>query len=98
MSSSPRNALVLLHDGVRSLDATGSGLTPVPDGEPASIRPGPRTTVLVPGGRFTGDFEPRLTDWLRTHGGGAQRLVPVCTGGLLPAEAGRPDGRHAGTR
>ncbi|MFI8391530.1 GlxA family transcriptional regulator [Streptomyces sp. NPDC085540] len=129
MSSSPRTVLVLLYDGVQSLDVTGpvevfaalahfpgragygirtvspagapvrtsSGLTLVPDGELASARPGPGTTVLVPGGRFSGDFDPRLTDWLRTHGGGAERLVSVCTGGLLLAEAGLLDGRRATT-
>ncbi|MCF3181175.1 DJ-1/PfpI family protein [Streptomyces polychromogenes] len=76
---------------------TGSGLTLLPDGDLESARPGPDTTVLVPGGRYTGDFEPRITDWLRAHAGRAGRLVSVCTGGLLLAEAGLLDGRRATT-
>ncbi|MFE1560221.1 GlxA family transcriptional regulator [Streptomyces sp. NPDC058734] len=124
---SPRNVLVVLYDGVQSLDVTGpvevfdgagrlpaeegyeirtvspggapvrtsSGLTLVPDGDLEGARPGPGTTLLVPGGRYTADFEPRLTDWLRAYGGRAGRLVSVCTGGLLLAEAGLLDGRRA---
>ncbi|WP_329377173.1 GlxA family transcriptional regulator [Streptomyces sp. NBC_01351] len=129
MSSLPRNVLVVLYDGVQSLDVTGpvevfaaaarcpgptgyairtvspggapvrtsSGLTLVPDGDLESARPGAGTTLVVPGGWFTADFEPRLTDWLRTYGGVAERLVSVCTGGLLLAEAGLLDGRRATT-
>ncbi|WP_374776754.1 GlxA family transcriptional regulator [Streptomyces sp. NBC_01310] len=124
-----RNVLVVLYDGVQSLDVTGpvevfsgasrfpglagytirtvspggapvrtdSGLTLVPDGDLEGARPGAGTTLLVPGGRFTADFEPRLTDWLRAYGGDAERLVSVCTGGLLLAEAGLLDGRRATT-
>ncbi|MFD8637349.1 MULTISPECIES: GlxA family transcriptional regulator [unclassified Streptomyces] len=130
MRLSPRNdVLVVLYDGVQSLDVTGpvevfaavarfpgrsayeirtvspggapvrtsSGLTLVPDGDLESARPGAGTTLLVPGGRYRADFEPRLTDWLRAHGGAAERLVSVCTGGLLLAEAGLLDGRRATT-
>ncbi|MCX4695931.1 GlxA family transcriptional regulator [Streptomyces sp. NBC_01408] len=124
-----RNVLVVLYDGVQSLDVTGpvevfaaaahfpgrtgytirtvspggapvrtsSGLTLVPDADLESARPGSGTTLLVPGGRYTADFEPRLTDWLRAYGGRAERLVSVCTGGLLLAEAGLLDGRRATT-
>ncbi|MGW7026637.1 GlxA family transcriptional regulator [Streptomyces xanthophaeus] len=124
-----RNVLVVLYDGVQSLDVTGpvevfaalghfpgrdayairtvspggapvrttSGLALLPDGDLEGARPGPGTTLLVPGGQYTADFEPRLTDWLRAHGGAAGRLVSVCTGGLLLAEAGLLDGRRATT-
>ncbi|MFJ3202173.1 GlxA family transcriptional regulator [Streptomyces sp. NPDC086989] len=126
-----RNVLVVLYDGVQSLDVTGpvevfaavdrfpgragtgyairtaspggapvrtsSGLTLVPDGDLDDAVPGPGTTVLVPGGQYRGDFEPRLTAWLRAHGDGAERLVSVCTGGLLLAEAGLLDGLRATT-
>ncbi|MEU9416633.1 GlxA family transcriptional regulator [Streptomyces sp. NPDC048272] len=126
---SSRNVLVVLYDGVQSLDVTGpvevfaavarfpgrrgyeirtvspggtpvrtsSGLTLVPDGDLESARPDAGTTLLVPGGRYTGDFEPRITEWLRVHGGHAGRLVSVCTGGLLLAEAGLLDGHRATT-
>ncbi len=76
---------------------TSSGLTLLPDGDLESARPGPGTTLLVPGGRYTADFEPRLTDWLRARADRAERLVSVCTGGLLLAEAGLLDGRRATT-
>lgn len=124
-----RNVLVVLYDGVQSLDVTGpmevfngaeqypgppryalrtvspggapirtsSGLRIVPEGDLESERPGAGTTLLVPGGRYTADFAPELNHWLRAHGGSAERLVSVCTGGLLLAEAGLLDGRRATT-
>lgn len=124
-----RNVLVVLYDGVQSLDVTGpmevfngaerhpgparyalrtvspggapvrtsSGLRIVPDGDLESERPGAGTTLLVPGGRYTADFAPELSHWLRAHGRSAERLVSVCTGGLLLAEAGLLDGRRATT-
>jgi transcriptional regulator GlxA family with amidase domain len=74
---------------------TSSGLTLVPD-EPLFGTPRP-DTLLVPGGQGTRSPDPRLTDWLREHGPRARRLVSVCTGAILLAEAGLLDGRRATT-
>ncbi|MEV7417022.1 GlxA family transcriptional regulator [Streptomyces sp. NPDC089919] len=72
---------------------TSSGLTLAPDGRlDAADRP---HTLLVPGGPGTRDPDPRLIDWLRTHGPRADRLVSVCSGALLLAAAGLLDGRRA---
>ncbi|MER6438759.1 GlxA family transcriptional regulator [Streptomyces sp. NPDC001185] len=121
-----RTVLVVLFDGVQSLDVTGpaevfsgagtwragayrvrtasldgvavrtsSGLTLVPDGTLAEAAAA--HTLLVPGGPGTRQPDPRLTDWLRTHGPRADRLVSVCTGALLLARAGLLDGRRATT-
>jgi transcriptional regulator GlxA family with amidase domain len=123
-----RTLLVVLFDGVQSLDVTGpievfegagrsrgdrsgyrirtasldgspvrtsSGLTLVPDGGLADA-PAPHT-LLVPGGEGTRRPDPRLIDWLRDHAPRAGRLVSVCTGALLLAEAGLLDGHRATT-
>ncbi|GGV08365.1 transcriptional regulator [Streptomyces filipinensis] len=74
---------------------TSAGLTLVPD-EALTAAPGPHT-LLVPGGQGTRAPDPRLIDWLRTHGPRAPRLVSVCTGALLLAAAGLLDGRRATT-
>ncbi|MFJ9351648.1 GlxA family transcriptional regulator [Streptomyces sp. NPDC101237] len=121
-----RTVLVVLFDGVQSLDVTGpvevfagaelqtpgsyrirtasldgapvrtsSGLTVVPDsalaGAPAAH------TLLVPGGQGTRRPDPALVDWLRAHGPRTARLVSVCTGAVLLAEAGLLDGHRATT-
>ena len=74
---------------------TSSGLTVVPDTALADA-PAPHT-LLVPGGRGTRGPDPRLAAWLRAHGPRAERLVSVCTGAILLAEAGLLDGRRATT-
>ncbi|MGW0705459.1 GlxA family transcriptional regulator [Streptomyces sp. NPDC002643] len=121
-----RTVLVVLFDGVQSLDVSGplevfagaeahapgtytirtaspdgtpvrtsSGLTLVPDHALASA-PAPHT-LLVPGGQGTRDPAPDLVAWLRENGPRAERLVSVCTGAVLLAEAGLLDGRRATT-
>ncbi|GGT11905.1 GlxA family transcriptional regulator [Streptomyces purpureus] len=123
-----RPVLVVLFDGVQSLDVTGpvevfagagqltgsgdaypirtasldggpvrtqSGLRMLPDSTLAEA--GRPHTLLVPGGDGTRTPDPRLIDWLRENGPRATRLVSVCTGSLLLAEAGLLDGRRATT-
>ncbi|HET6857635.1 MAG TPA: GlxA family transcriptional regulator [Streptomyces sp.] len=123
-----RSVLVVLFDGVQSLDVTGpvdvfsgaahyvgepaayrirtasldgaavrtsGGLTIVPDGRLAD-EPAPHT-LLVPGGPGTRAPDPRLIEWLRANATRAERLVSVCTGALLLAEAGLLDGLRATT-
>ncbi|MFC8506488.1 GlxA family transcriptional regulator [Streptomyces sp. NPDC057411] len=77
---------------------THSGLRLVPDTTLAeAVAGGPPHTLLVPGGEGTRLMDPALVDWLRTHGPRPERLVSVCTGALLLAEAGLLDGRRATT-
>ncbi|MEU2878506.1 GlxA family transcriptional regulator [Streptomyces sp. NPDC007070] len=121
-----RTVLVVLFDGVQSLDVTGplevfagadqhtpgsyrlrtasldgrpvrtsSGLTLVPD---LALADAPEAhTLLVPGGQGTRRPDGRLIEWVRAHGPRADRLVSVCTGAILLAEAGLLDGRRATT-
>ncbi|GHF49307.1 transcriptional regulator [Streptomyces griseus] len=72
-----------------------SGLTLVPDSSLADA-PAPHT-LLVPGGQGTRGSQPGLTGWLREHAPRAERLVSVCTGALLLAEAGLLDGHRVTT-
>ncbi|MFG2332947.1 GlxA family transcriptional regulator [Streptomyces sp. NPDC048604] len=126
-----RPVLVVLFDGVQSLDVTGpvevfagagrvardpgaypirtasldggpvrtqSGLRILPDAALAeAVADGPPHTLIVPGGEGTRAPEPALIDWLRAHAPDAERLVSVCTGALLLAEAGLLDGHRATT-
>jgi len=74
---------------------TSSGLTITPD---TDLRHTDTPhTLLVPGGPGSREPQPELVDWLRTNAPAAQRLVSVCTGAFLLAEAGLLTGRHVTT-
>ncbi|MFK0225347.1 GlxA family transcriptional regulator [Streptomyces sp. NPDC090303] len=77
---------------------THSGLRLLPDTTlDAAVADGPPHTLVVPGGEGTRAPDPALIDWLRAHAPRAERLVSVCTGALLLAEAGLLDGHRATT-
>ncbi|MFE5591105.1 GlxA family transcriptional regulator [Streptomyces sp. NPDC056549] len=77
---------------------THSGLRLLPDTAlDAAVADGPPHTLVVPGGEGTRAPAPALVDWLRVNAPEAGRLVSVCTGALLLAEAGLLDGHRATT-
>ncbi|GAA3923010.1 GlxA family transcriptional regulator [Streptomyces gulbargensis] len=77
---------------------TSSGLRLLPDtGLDEAVAAGLPHTLLVPGGNGTRSPDPALIDWLRVHAPRAERLVSVCTGALLLAEAGLLDGHRVTT-
>ncbi|UGY94506.1 GlxA family transcriptional regulator [Streptomyces gobiensis] len=74
---------------------TSSGLTLTPDTALHGCRV--PHTLVVPGGHGTRSAGPRIVGWLRERAPRAQRVMSVCTGTLLLAEAGLLDGRRATT-
>ena len=112
--------LIVLFDGVQSLDVTGplevftgagyevataspgrhpvrtsSGLTLVPGLDLATAAL-PRT-VVVPGGEGTRAGNADVVEWLRRHARAIPRVMAVCSGAFLLAEAGLLAGRRATT-
>lgn len=72
-----------------------SGLRITPDEDLArASRP---DLVLVPGGEGTQIPDKDVVAWLKRHGPHAKRVVSVCTGAFLLAEAGLLSGRRATT-
>ncbi|SDP80844.1 Transcriptional regulator GlxA family, contains an amidase domain and an AraC-type DNA-binding HTH domain [Lentzea jiangxiensis] len=71
------------------------GLRMVPDVDLAAAED--PDVLLVPGGPGVGEVDDRLVAWLRERAPGASRVVSVCTGAWLLAEAGLLDGRRATT-
>jgi transcriptional regulator GlxA family with amidase domain len=76
---------------------TSSGLRLTPDGDLRDPRARHEDLLIVPGGEGSRRADPELTAWLRAHGGQAGRLVSVCTGAFLLAEAGLLAGRRVTT-
>jgi transcriptional regulator GlxA family with amidase domain len=74
---------------------TSSGLRLIPDQD---LRRAEDTDLLiVPGGEGARQPDPELVAWLHTRGPRARRLVSVCTGAFLLAEAGLLDGHRVTT-
>jgi transcriptional regulator GlxA family with amidase domain len=74
---------------------TTSGLRLAPDADLADAAD--PDLLIVPGGEGTRQAHPDLVAWLRVHGPRARRLVSVCTGAFLLAEAGLLDRRRVTT-
>jgi transcriptional regulator GlxA family with amidase domain len=73
---------------------TSSGLCLTPDAALAEPTAG---TLIVPGGAGTREPPPEVIAWLREHGHVPSRVMSVCTGAFLLAEAGLLDGHRATT-
>jgi transcriptional regulator GlxA family with amidase domain len=130
-----RLVLILLFDGVQSLDVTGplevfaeaadyairagppadpgyrvitasiggrpvqtsSGLSLLPAADLRHVPAAEIDTVIVPGGPRADSLSPALAYWLRDSASLARRVVSVCTGAFLLAEAGLLTGKRATT-
>ena len=71
------------------------GLRVVPDFDLADVED--PDVLLVPGGPGVEVADDRLVTWLRERAPRIERVVSVCTGAFLLAEAGLLDGRRATT-
>ena len=72
---------------------TSSGLRLRPDHDLS----GKPDTLIIPGGEGTRVPPAEVVAWLRGRGGETKRIMSVCTGAFILAEAGLLDGRKATT-
>jgi transcriptional regulator GlxA family with amidase domain len=73
---------------------TSSGLRLTPD---EALRDPTPDTLVVPGGQGTREPHAEVVAWLRAHGHEPARIMSVCTGAFLLAEAGLLHDRRATT-
>ena len=76
---------------------TSSGLRVTPDGDLRELKTLWPDLLIVPGGQGSRHPDPELVSWIRAHARQAERLVSVCTGAFLLAEAGLLAGRRVTT-
>jgi transcriptional regulator GlxA family with amidase domain len=79
--------------GGRSVQ-TSSGLRLAPDADLLELAGRGPDVLIVPGGEGSRRRDPDLVGWLTERAPRAARLVSVCTGAFLLAEAGLLDGRR----
>ncbi|MEN4477995.1 GlxA family transcriptional regulator [Mycolicibacterium cosmeticum] len=82
-------------DGQPIATMTGLEFVAAPPPDPRE----PIDTVVIPGGFGVEEARsnPAIIEWIRTAAGGARRVVTVCSGAFLAAEAGLLDGCTATT-
>lgn len=95
-ASVTRPLLVSASGGLVVTEPTGIAVDTAPLGAVARRHV---DTLIVPGGLGSEDAtaDPHLIAWLRRTAARARRVVSVCTGAFLLAEAGLLDGRRATT-
>ncbi len=95
LTSGAYDVVVASTDGQPVTTATGLAFVSTPLPDPSD----PVDTVVLPGGGGVdaARSDPELMDWIKVVAGNARRVVTVCTGAFLAAEAGLLDGHRATT-